>query len=138
MATPATIEAKRYYRVAKQRLEDAAYLQRGGRQTAAVYLAGYAVECMLKSLVLESVPEKSHTEVLGSFRGSHGHSLEWLRVKYSGVSAATIPKTVSKSLTFVSRWSVDLRYEPGVLDPRIARRFLAEVDAVCHWADGRL
>jgi len=43
--------------VAKQRFDDALLLLEMGRTTAAVYLAGYSVECMLKALILSAVPQ---------------------------------------------------------------------------------
>ena len=52
MGIPRDKDAKRFYRAAGQRLDDAAYLLDGARTTACVYLAGYCVECMLKALIV--------------------------------------------------------------------------------------
>ncbi len=62
MALPRAAEARRYYRAAKQRYEDAQMLLEAGRTTGAVYLAGYAVECILKALLLANVtpPYEKH------------------------------------------------------------------------------
>ena len=50
MGLPKPIEARLYYRAAKQRFDDAQLLLGAGRTTAAIYLAGYTVECFLKAL----------------------------------------------------------------------------------------
>jgi len=65
MALPRSPEARLFYQAAKQRFEDALFLL-AGRRTAAVYLAGYAVECMLKTLILSRAPDKDH---------DHGHAV---------------------------------------------------------------
>jgi hypothetical protein len=44
MALPNVAMARRFYRAAKQRYDDAEFLLAGNRTTAAVYLAGYRVE----------------------------------------------------------------------------------------------
>jgi hypothetical protein len=45
MALPKPVEARRYYRAAVQRFDDAQLLLEQSRTTGAVYLAGYTVEC---------------------------------------------------------------------------------------------
>jgi len=49
MGLPRAPEAQRYDRAAQHCLEDAQLLLTWGRTTGAVYLAGYTVECVLKS-----------------------------------------------------------------------------------------
>ena len=47
MAIPNAVEPRRFYRAAEHRFEEAQFLlDGGGYTTAAVYLAGYAVECI--------------------------------------------------------------------------------------------
>lgn len=55
MPIPRSTNARLFYRAAKERLEDAELLLSLNRTTAAVYLAGYGVECMIKSLILSSL-----------------------------------------------------------------------------------
>jgi HEPN domain-containing protein len=59
--------------VAKQRFDDALLLLEMGRTTAAVYLAGYSVEYMLKALILSAVPQAQEEAILGRFRGARAH-----------------------------------------------------------------
>jgi HEPN domain-containing protein len=49
-------EPQRFFRAAQQWLAEAQFLLQNDYTTAAVYLAGYAVECMLKALILASEP----------------------------------------------------------------------------------
>ena len=68
MALPHAKEARPFYQAAKQRLEDARYLLDAKRSTGAIYLAGYGVECMLKALILATLPAKKRAAMLDSFR----------------------------------------------------------------------
>jgi hypothetical protein len=59
MSTPKDIDARRYHRVAYQRIEDGSLmLDKLDRPKAAVYLSGYASECILKALLLVVTPVK--------------------------------------------------------------------------------
>jgi hypothetical protein len=61
MSVPKSNEARRFFRAAGARYSEAFFLlENSGFTTAAVYLAGYAVECMLKALVLSHEPRRKH------------------------------------------------------------------------------
>jgi hypothetical protein len=64
VAMPSSVQARRFYRAAKQRFDDALLLLAMERTTAAVYLAGYSVECMLKALILSAVPQAQEAALL--------------------------------------------------------------------------
>lgn len=66
MAMPADIDARRYYRVAYQRWDDGVALLGISRPRAAIYLSGYAVECILKALLLVSTPVGQGAAVLAT------------------------------------------------------------------------
>ena len=83
MALPSAEPARRFYRMAQQRCDDALLLLEMGRTTAAIYLAGYSVECMLKALILAVVPRGQEGEVLSMFRGARAHDYEWLLRLYT-------------------------------------------------------
>ena len=68
VAMPSSVQARRFYRAAKQRFDDALLLLDMERTTAAVYLAGYSVECMLKALILSAVPPAQEAELLERLR----------------------------------------------------------------------
>jgi len=134
IAQPRSREAARYYRVAKQRFEDATFLLGVNRTTAAVYLAGYSVECMLKALVLSAAPSSQESEVLRSFRGTRAHNYDWLRDEYRN-RRGQLPRHVARHLTHVNTWSTDMRYEPGTMKPAAAKSFLDSATEIIRWAD---
>lgn len=74
-------EKRRFALVAKQRSDDARFLL-GHRNTVAVYLAGYAVECILKALWLSRIPFRDRAKQVEVFRGEKAHNLEWLKAQY--------------------------------------------------------
>lgn len=80
---PAPPNARLFYRAANQRFEDAEFLLSVGRTTAAVYLAGYSVECILKALILAVVPPAQDGNLLAMFRGARAHDYGWLLRLYA-------------------------------------------------------
>jgi len=137
--TPHDPDARRFYRLAYQRLEEARLLLEVlERPATAIYLAGYAIECGLKSLLLASTPVSSRRQRASELRGSRGHDLAWLRervVREAGV--APLPDKVASDLVFVSSWSTDLRYEPGPGSRGEAERFVAATERIVAWIDER-
>lgn len=138
MAMPQDIDARRFYRVAFQRFEDGTLLlERLDWPKPAVYLTGYAVECILKALLIVVTPARSRGETVASFRGALAHDLLWLRDRL-GARKVRPPLAESRELTYLSSWSTDLRYEPGPGDREDAERFLRAARIVIKWADGRM
>ena len=138
MGMPRDIEARRYYRVAYQRLDEGFLILRQlEKPTIATYLTGYAVECILKALLIASTPPQGRAMVLRSFRGGAGHDLLGLaeRVAQCG---ARMPPDVRKQLVRVTLWSTDLRYEPGEIKSADARQFMAAAQTIVEWADGSM
>ena len=138
MSTPTRPISRKFYRVAYQRFEEAEVLFEAGYYVGAVYLAGYAVECMLKTLILEATPEKDHATVEAEFRGQRAHDYEWLRYRYVQTHAPGLPADIGQALAFVRTWETSLRYTPGVGDRDDASRFLAEARKIVVWADSRM
>ena len=138
MALPRATEARRFYQSAWQRYEDAAFLLDAERTTGAVYLAGYAVECSMKALILSILPTKRRQEMVASFRGSRAHIFDWLKGQYLHGGGQPFPPRIAKSFSAVNTSDTELRYQPGTLRPRDAEQFLADVGNLIRWADGRL
>jgi hypothetical protein len=137
MGLPKTKEARRFYRCAQQRFEDAEVLRRRDRNTGAIYLAGYGIECVLKALILENLPAKPRLETLKGFRGQRAHSFDWLRDQYRQAGGPGFPKAINKHFLFVEEWSTELRYIAGVRSPQDTDRFLGAAHGIIEWADGR-
>src|SRR5262249_8572983 len=105
MALPTTPEARLFYQAAKQRLGDAQFRLGGGRNRGAVYLAGYAGECVLKALILAAVPKKKIAGVVESFRGARAHDYVWLKVQYHEHGGPQFPAEVSRPFEQVNTWA---------------------------------
>ena len=138
MGVPSSIEARLFYRCALQRFEEAQILLRSDRTTGAVYLAGYGIECILKSLILSVVAPGRIVSVLQSFRGHRAHDYEWLRQQYSDYKGPDFPRAINMHFTLVSDWSTELRYTAGKMKADDAEDFLAAADGIIEFAKGRL
>jgi hypothetical protein len=137
MTLPQAPEAQPFYRVAKQRFEDAEILLEQERTTGAVYLAGYSVECMLKALILDGTKPKSRKGAVDSFKGAKAHDYEWLKQQYRAVGGPVFPRQIREPFVLVTTWSTDFRYHPGALPRHEAEDFLKAVSAIIKWAEGR-
>lgn len=140
MGVPRDKDAKRFYRAAGQRLEDATFLRDAARTTAAVYLAGYCVECMWKALIVTQAGPKKD-EVLDLFRGASAHNYDWLRSiydKYGGKPPSKKDKELRNAFVIVGSWRTDMRYDPGTIPEDDAQEFLDAVRQIWKWADERL
>jgi hypothetical protein len=138
MASPRSKDARLFYRCSFQRFEESQILLRAGYTTGAVYLAGYAIECILKSLILSAVSRKKADGVLQSFRGQRAHDYQWLRSMCFPKGGARLPTEVKHSFTLVDGWSTEMRYSPLLLKIEDADSFLKATDVILRWADGRL
>jgi hypothetical protein len=114
-------------------LSDAGVLLAGSRCDGAAYLAGYVVECALKSLVL--VEQGVAVSAVKPFR----HDLNRLSVR--ALQLAALPS--SKTARYVPRqtaghslydpkhgWSETLRYRPPGVPPTTAQAWVAEAQGV--------
>ncbi len=131
--------AKDYRRSAINRYDEAILLFEAGKCTGAIYLAGYAVECMLKVMVLSTVSFASQPAFAKqTFRGHGGHDFETLRTMYIKQRGAGFPADIAKRFAMVSDWSTDLRYDPREATDGAAEPFLAAVKDIIKWAEGRV
>ena len=138
MALPRSNEAREFYRSAYERLEDARALFELKRFTGMIYLAGYAVECMLKALVMEAVRPRRRRDVRDSFRGAKAHDFNWLRGIYRQNGGADLPRLIVQRFSIVERWTIDLRYRSKAGKPAEALRFQQATADILAWIDGRL
>lgn len=129
---------RRFSRLAAARLEDAEWLMRARRYNAAVYLAGYVVECSLKALLLSVTPFPAREDQVTAFRGARAHNYDDLRVTYLTRGGAPIPKNMTRALAEVERWSTDLRYATKLIRFEQASKFIKAAADILAWAQGRL
>lgn len=126
-----------FLNVALQRFEDAQILLRNNRSTGALYLAGYAVECALKALLLANCPTSEHRAIIDSFRGKIGHNLESLKHKLQ-TRGVHFPSEVAKSLRRVGSWSPELRYVAGRQNLKETQAFVEATVQVIQWVERSL
>src|SRR5436190_6798329 len=107
--------------VAEQRIEDVEWLFTSGRYNACVYLAGYAVECSLKALLLNTTPVPQRGSTVRSFRGVRAHDFEMLRRHYLRAGGANLPREVVHAFDEVNDWTTHLRYNPKQIPIKEAR-----------------
>jgi HEPN domain-containing protein len=127
-----------FKRIARERLNDAEFLREGGRNSAAVYLGGYGIECALKAAVLASVPRSHEIEVLGTFRGLAAHSFDHLRRQYLRSGGASLPQEIQEALADVSGWAVSQRYNPERVSAEETATFLEAARRIFNWIEDRL
>lgn len=116
-----------YPKASKKHLDDAFVLHRGGRHDGSAYLAGYVVECALKSVLLHEASwnerEREHDrrkleQEQARLRDEIGHGLRDLLDEVSRVYAAATERS-SRYLPDLSgrasihQWKASLRYRPS-------------------------
>jgi hypothetical protein len=137
MGMPKDADARKYYRAAIQRIEDAQQiLERLERPAASIYIGGYGVECIFKALVLELTPRRKRKMVIERMKSEFGHNL--LRLRKALEQRINVPKIVVDDTLLVSTWSPELRYEPGPGDPEDAQAFIAAARRLVAWANKRM
>lgn len=124
MSQPHASLPRRFYRASLQRFEEAELLFDNSYYMGATYLAGYAVECILKALILNSVPSSHQSDVAREFRGQRAHDFQWLRRRYAQTQAPGITEDIRRRLLYVSTWETALRYEPRKGKATDAQQFL--------------
>lgn len=103
-----------------------------------MYLAGYAVECMLKSLLLSNVSGRARAQLMKEMRGARAHDFAWLKAEYLRVGGAAFPRGVHRHFVLVNSWNTNLRYASGTQRKDVTQAFLNAADSVIQWADERL
>lgn len=126
-----------FQRAARQRLTTAEFLLDHRYNLDAMYLAGYALECTLKALILEISPAPEQAKVLRRISaGKQMHDPEVLGAMLKDLGRP-IPLDLIKRLRR-SGWSTALRYESGREDTGQTRCFLKTAKAAYDWVEGQL
>jgi len=126
-----------FLNVALQRFEDAQILLSNDRSTGALYLAGYAVECALKAMLLANSPSSEHMTIIDSFRGKIGHNFESLKHKLQ-TRGVHFPAEIAKNLRRVGSWSPELRYLAGRQNLKETQAFVEATVQVIQWVERSL
>lgn len=130
-----------YPEASKKHLDDATVLERGGRHDGSAYLAGYVVECALKSLLLheacwdERAREHDRRKLereQARLRDEVGHGIRDLFEEVTRVCAAAtsrssayIPNLPDRAA--IRRWKASLRYRSaGAMTRDLAQAMLRD------------
>jgi len=119
----------------RERRKDAEALHSAGRWTGAMYLAGYAIECSLKSLICFMEAKSSFRDTRIFRSGSHNatlhnlsHLLEYLPVLQRAISLDRTGVYKNAWNTITSMWQKDeLRYWNKLEDESRCKRFIEAV-----------
>jgi hypothetical protein len=102
--------------------------------TGAVYLAGHAVECMLKAALVASYPATRREQVHAECKGEIGHDLDKLKRRLAQQRLHMHGDLVRK-FSRVATWSTEKRYDPRETRVDDATAFLDAARAILRWAE---
>jgi HEPN domain-containing protein len=122
-----------YYHAHWQRLRDAQALFEQRRWVGCIYLAGIAVECVLKYAVCVKEEAVYLAESSPDLLGARGHDLREL-LDRSGLRFATTEREMAQRFGQLAAWGVHVRYESRDGTRQEAERYLTATREFCHWA----
>ncbi len=131
-------DIRKFRRAADQRLKAAELLFENQFFLEAVYIGGYAIECILKHLILKRTPRGGHEFMLGRLTGAgaKGHDFDYLmNILRAAPVNCNVPKEINSTVGRVSSWSTELRYEVGSGKFKDAREFLEAALQIMQWVE---
>jgi hypothetical protein len=136
-------------KAAIKRLRDARFLinqqevqswrdQAGKHARGAMYLAGYAIECKLKAIAMETFRcrtlEELRIKLRIDERDIYTHGLELLATRLR-LSSRLRKSRVWRDFGEVNRWRPSWRYDPKDWNNGLALEFLEAVERVYYWLE---
>ena len=129
-------------RAGVHRREDARVLFEQARWRGSMYLAGYAVECLLKARLMRRYDcrtlrdletELARRRLLAADRTVFTHQLEPLLRLTGARDRLSRDAALLRAFGTVNRWTPAWRYDGRPVGGDEASRFLDAVDQVLHW-----
>ncbi len=129
-------------KASQHRRVDAQTLQDGDRWRGAMYLAGYAVECLLKAKLmkqynchhLQDLEEELHRRGLLPEQATiFTHDIERLLKWTRAIDRLRQNAQLWRTFNLVNRWLPAWRYDSNPANREDAKTFLAAVDTILHW-----
>lgn len=128
-------DRRRYLEAGRQRLADARVLLGAGRWNGAVYLAGFAVECLLKSLLLARRGARTLDR-------EHWHHDLWKLAAAAGVDRELKQRSHAQAgeafALLTNEWGVTIRYEGRRFSPPEADEIFRGARRLMTWLAGRV
>jgi hypothetical protein len=134
-------------KASKPRRDDAQALFNSVRWRGAMYLAGYSVECLLKTKLMrkfdcrhlkELEEELLRRGLLNEQDTIYTHQLERLLRWADGFDPLRGNAALWRLFTLVNQWVPAWRYNPDLSNREDAEDFLAAVDQLLRWVDSNL
>ncbi len=133
MSLSSNSAARMYGLVAKQRFEEAEILLKNHKPNGGIYLAGFAVECILKSLILANTTVLQRLGVLQELKTKYWHDLDALRKK-AARHGLHMPPDVLHEFRRINTWDNNYRYNPGTRSIKDATLLLKSAETIITWA----
>ena len=133
--------------VSRQRLEDARVLFNASRWRGAMYIAGYAVECLLKTKLMQIYGCQNLREldailrrrsILSADNTVFTHQLETLFKFVPGYNRLWQNQNMWRMFYRVNRWTTAWRYTANRGTPEAATLFMEAVEKVMHWINNNI
>ena len=129
------LTARDFRRAAEQRFTTAEFLLSHDYTLDALYLAGYSVECILKSMIMHLTPEPDREATFNRLKaGAKMHYPERLKEELRNLGRPMPLDLVKRFRRF--DWSTDLRYESGRKPGSEVRGFLRLAKSTMDWVNG--
>lgn len=134
-------------KAAKHRMDDARALLNAVRWRGSMYMAGYAIECLLKYKLMqifecrqlrELETELHRRGVLSEQQAVFTHQLEILLRLTNGLERLRRNEEHWRSFNMVNRWIPAWRYNADLSNREDAEDFLAAIEKVAHWIENNV
>lgn len=109
-------------KASRHRLDDAHVLLNAARWRCAMYIAGYAVECLLKTKLMQM----------------YNCKLEALLKLAQGYNRLRQNQSLWRMFNTVNRWVPAWRYTANLANREDATDFMDAVEKVMHWIDNNI
>ena len=103
----------------------------------AVYLAGYAVECILKARWLSAIRPKRHRRALQKLKKSVGHDFRKIVDLLAQLQKpVSIPQHVARGIRHVAAsWKIEMRYSGYPISIAKAAIVLSKAKEIIRWCE---
>jgi hypothetical protein len=129
------------------RRADAQALFEKDRWRGAMYIAGYAIECLIKTKLMEMFKQSNLEGLEAELKRRHiipddsslfDHRVE-LYMRASGrLETLREDKVIWRSFNMANRWMPSWRYNPDLSNRADADDFLSAVDAMLKWIENNI
>lgn len=131
------LTARDFRRAAEQRFTTAEFLLSRDYTLDALYLAGYSVECILKSMIVHFTADGDREETFRRLKGgARMHYPEHLKEELKNLGRP-MPLDLVKSFRRFD-WSTSLRYESGKKPSSEVRGYLKVAKSTMDWVNGEV